>query len=170
MNSPGFVFTFRKIYEIWVTYRSLTGMRPREVHEIPYLLKAYQRSTLAALHYHPLTANISSDDLEYWQPWAEWMVSRFQRASSAVEGRNGYLSQMHHSGRGIPPQRLQVLTVIHNFGLKRSDGTTAAQRLFGRKFPDLFEWLAKQMGDLPLPRKARSPSKKKLLSLQPVPA
>ena len=139
----------------------------------PALKMRYQQTAdqaLAALHYHPLTANISSDDLEYWQPWAEWMVSRFQRASSAVEGRNGYLSQMHHSGRGIPPQRLQVLTVIHNFGLKRPDGTTAAQRLFDREFPDLFEWLVEQMEDLPLPRKARSPSKKKLLSLQPVPA
>jgi hypothetical protein len=125
---------------------------------------------LAELHHHPLTPTITSDDLEYWQPWAEWIVSTFQRTSSAVEGRNGYLSQMHHTGRGIPFQRLQVLTVIHNFGLKRPDGTTAAQRLFEHEFPDLFEWVVKQMGDLPLPRKARSPSKKKLLSLQPVPA
>lgn len=139
----------------------------------PTLKMCYQQATdqaLAVLQHSALTANISSDDLEYWQPWAEWMVSRFQRASSAVEGRNGYLSQIHHSGRGIPPQRLQVLTVIHNFGLKRPDGTTAAQRLFGREFPDLFECVVKQMRDLPLPRKARSPSKKKLLSLQPVPA
>jgi hypothetical protein len=139
----------------------------------PALKMRYQQAAdqaLAALHQHPLTANISSDDLAYWQPWAEWMVSRFQRTSSAVEGRNGYLSQMHHNGRGIPSQRLQVLTVIHNFGLTRPDNTTAAQRLFDREFPNLFEWLVKQMKDLPLPRKARSPSKKKLLSLQPVPA
>jgi hypothetical protein len=95
--------------------------------------------TLAALHQHPLTPTMSLDDLEYWQPWAEWIVSRFRRASSAVEERNDYLSQMHHSGKGIPPQRLQVLTVIHNVGLKRPDGTTAAQRLFEREFPDLSE-------------------------------
>jgi hypothetical protein len=34
-----------------------------------------------------------------------------------------------------------VLTVIHNFALKRSDGTTGAERLFGMQFPDLFEYL-----------------------------
>jgi len=36
--------------------------------------------------------------------------------------------------RGLSQRRLQVLTVIHNFDLKRSDGSTAAQRLFGRQF------------------------------------
>ncbi|WP_366933300.1 DUF6399 domain-containing protein [Nostoc sp. NMS7] len=28
--------------------------------------------------------------------------------------------------------------MIHNFDLKRDDGTTAAQRLFGKSFPDKF--------------------------------
>jgi len=35
--------------------------------------------------------------------------------------------------QGLSQRRL-VLTVIHNFDLKRSDGSTAAQRLFGRQF------------------------------------
>jgi hypothetical protein len=34
---------------------------------------------------------------------------------------------------------LKVLTIIHNFDLKRQDGTTAVQRLFDKPFPDLFE-------------------------------
>ncbi len=54
------------------------------------------------------------------------MIAKFQRASSAVEGRNGFLSQMHHNGRGISGRRLKVLTVIHNFVIRRPDGTTAA--------------------------------------------
>ena len=33
------------------------------------------------------------------------------------------------------------MTVIHNFYLKRSDGATAAERLFAQKFPDLFQWV-----------------------------
>jgi hypothetical protein len=90
-----------------------------------------------------------------WLAWAEWMVSKFQRTSSAVEGRNGCLSQMHHNGRGIPLKRLKVLTIIHNYYIKRSDGTTAAERLFKRKFPDPFEWVVNKMGDLPLPRKSK---------------
>lgn len=88
-----------------------------------------------------------------WQLWAESMVSHFQRTSSAVEGRNGYLSQRHHNGRGLLPERLKALTIIHNFTLKRFDGTTAANRLFGKEFPDLFEWVVYRMDDLPLPLK-----------------
>jgi len=67
-----------------------------------------------------------------------------------VEGRNGYLSLIHHSARGLSQRRLQVLTVIHNFDLKRSDGSTAAQRLFGRQQICLTIWLNT---DLPQPRK-----------------
>jgi len=87
--------------------------------------------------------------------WAEWMVSNFQRTSSAVEGRNGWLSQMHHNGRGLTPKRLKAQTVLHNYFLTRDDGTTAAERLFGEKFPDPLEWVVDRMGDLPLPRETK---------------
>jgi hypothetical protein len=93
--------------------------------------------------------------LQRWLEWAEWMARQFHRSSSAVEGRNGYLSQMYHNGRGLTEKRLRALTVIHNYGLKRSDGTTAAIRLFGQTFPDLFSWLVAEMGVLPLPRRGR---------------
>ena len=139
--------------------------------EIKMRYREAAEQALAALHHHSRTPTITTDDLEYWQPWAEWMVLTIPTGIlGSGGGEMAYLSQMHHSGRGIPPHRLQVLTVIQNFGLKRPDGTTAAQRLFEYEFPDLFEWVVKQMGELPLPRKTRSPSKKKLLSLQPVPA
>jgi hypothetical protein len=93
-----------------------------------------------------------------------WMCAKFQRTSSAVEGRNGYLSRLHHASRGFSEQSLKVLTIIHNFDLQRADGTTAAQRLFDRQFPDLFEWAGQNMGDLPRARRtlkskmARKPS------------
>ena len=77
---------------------------------------------------------------------------------------------MYHCGRGQSADRLKALTVIHNFGLKRADGTTAAERLFGTQFPDLSEWLAEQMGELPLPRKARKRTVPNPLNLQVVPA
>jgi hypothetical protein len=54
-------------------------------------------------------------------------VQVFARASSAVEGRNGYLSQMHHNHRGLPKRRYQVWTVLHNFDCRATDGT--ARRL-----------------------------------------
>ena len=49
----------------------------------------------------------------------------------------------------------KALTIIHNYYLKRTDGTTAAERLFGRKFADPFEWLVEHMGDLPLARTSK---------------
>ena len=103
---------------------------------------------------HPLTSKFSKNELIHWRSWAEQMSAQFQRSSSAIEGRNGYLSRLHHCGRGISSAQLQVLTVIHNFDIQRADKTTAAQRLFNQEFPALFDWVISQMGDLPLPRKS----------------
>ena len=82
------------------------------------------------------------------------MANNYQRTSSAIERRNGYLTRLHHSGQGFSQQTLKVLTIIHNFHLKHPDGTTAAQRLFDYEFPDLFEWIVEHMGDLPLARRS----------------
>ena len=98
------------------------------------------------------------------------MVRQFHRSPSAVEGRNGCLSQMYHNGRGLTESRLEALTVIHNYGLMRQDGTTAAERLFGKPFPGLFAWLVGQMGELPMPRKARQRAVRNPLKLELVPA
>ncbi len=115
---------------------------------------AYKRAFEAFL-YHPTTATLSRATLQQWLNWATWMVSKFQRCSSPVEGRNGYLSQLYHNRRGLSARRLKVMTIIHNFHLQRGDGSTAAERLFGQKFPNLFEWVVSQMGELPTPRKKR---------------
>jgi hypothetical protein len=80
----------------------------------------------------------------------------FQRASSCVEGRNGQLSLRHHSLHLLRPARLQALTTVHNYFLKRSDGTTAAQRFFGAKHPALLDALLTRMDAPPLPAKRRS--------------
>jgi len=130
---------------------------------------AFRQAHTAFLH-HPLTGTLTSPEFERWHSWARDLVAQFQRASSPVEGRNGYLSQLHQCRRGTSTQRLKVMTVIHNFDLKRADGTTAAERLFRTPFPDLFDWLMERMGALPVPRKARTPSKPNLLNLQSVPA
>jgi len=109
----------------------------------------------AAFKSHTLTAALPISEIQHWLLWAESLSRQFQRSSSAVEGRNGCLSQMYHNGRGLTKKRLQALTVIHNYGIKRDDGTTAARRLFDTEFPDLFAWLLEEMGALPLPRKSR---------------
>ena len=115
-------------------------------------LYAFEKAQLE-LEQHPLTASLIHE--KEWLSWAEWMVSNFQRTSSAVEGRNGWLSQIHHNGRGLTMKRLRALTIIHNYYLKRSDGTTAAERLFASKFDDPFEWLVEHLVELPLARASK---------------
>jgi len=75
---------------------------------------------------------------------------------------------LYRNGRGLKPQRLRALTVIHNNGLNHVDGPTAARRLFGTEHPELFSWLLEQMGTLPLARKSRQrviPSPLKLFNV-----
>jgi Family of unknown function (DUF6399) len=65
---------------------------------------------------------------------AATLADVFQRSSSNVEGRNGYLSLRNHQLRGLDhPRKRTCLTAVHNFFLTRPDGTTAAERFFGQK-------------------------------------
>jgi len=77
----------------------------------------------------------------------------FQRSSSCIEGRNGRLSLWEHAMRRLRPKKLAGLTVIHNFFIQRSDGTTAAERFFGAPPRDLFAWLLTR---LPMPSRPAS--------------
>jgi hypothetical protein len=141
--------------------------------QTPALKTAYQqafRQAQAALCQHPLTATVTPSAFETYAAWASDLTGQFQCASSAVEGRNGYLSQLNHGARGTPTRRLKVMTVIHHFDLKRADGTTAAERLFRTSFPDLFDWVVERMVPLPMPRKPRTPVKFNPLKLLSVPA
>ncbi|QNR80125.1 DUF6399 domain-containing protein [Piscirickettsia salmonis] len=78
----------------------------------------------------------------------------FQRSSSCVEGRNGYLSLRHHGLHKISDRKLKVLTVLHNYFIKRDDDTTAAERFYEQKHRDLFEELLKNMPHAKRSRKA----------------
>ena len=106
----------------------------------------------AAFEQHPITQRLAPHVLAEWQAWATGRVKAFQRASSAVEGRNGLLSQMHHNHRGLPKPRYKVWTVLHNFDCRAPDGTTPAARFFRRAFPDLCDTVLSHVDDLPRPR------------------
>ena len=101
---------------------------------------------------HAITRQLERQVLTDWQSWARLRVQVFARASSAVEGRNGYLSHMHHNHRGLPKRRYRVWTVLHNFDCRAADGTTPASRFFSRSFPDLFETVLSHIEALPRPR------------------
>jgi hypothetical protein len=82
-------------------------------------------------------------------------VSRFVRSSSCVEGRNGQLSLHHHGSHALSPGKLKALTVLHNYFIERADGSTAAERFFGQKPANLFEWLLQRFPDPPRPASKR---------------
>jgi uncharacterized protein DUF6399 len=90
---------------------------------------------------------------------ARRLAAVFQRSSSNVEGRNGYLSLRSHQLRGLDlPRKRQCFTAIHNFFLTRPDGTTAAERFFGQKpramFAAILESVELAPAPLSPPRKA----------------
>jgi hypothetical protein len=116
----------------------------------------------AALHTHVLTRCLPAQALKDWQAWATQQAYAFQRASAAVEGRNGSLAGMHHQQRGLPTRRYKVWTVLHNFDTRAADGTTPAARFFRRSFPDLFETMLANVGALPQPRQ-----RKRIVMLSP---
>ena len=140
----------------------------------PALNPHYQRASQhaqVALQTHPITQTLSDETYWHWIEWAQDMVTKFQRTTSAVEGRNGYLTQVHHNRRGLSTRQLAVLTVIHNFDLKRADGSTAAERLFKQSHPNLFQTVLDQMPELPLPRqRAKGAATSQTFTRQPVPA
>jgi hypothetical protein len=123
----------------------------RKKAKIRQALEAVQARFMA----HAITQGLDPDLLEQWQDWAAQRVSAFQRTSSAVEGRNGVLSGLHHNHRGLPKQRFQVWRVLHNFDCRASDGTTPAARFFSHEFPDLFETVLSHIDELPRARQRR---------------
>jgi hypothetical protein len=86
---------------------------------------------------------------------AQQCAGLFQRSSSCVEGRNGQLSLRHHALHHLSARKLQALTVLHNYAVRRADGSTAASRFYGTKPRDLFDWLLQRLPLPPRPRAAR---------------
>ncbi len=121
--------------------------------------KARVRQALEAVQvafdHDVLTQHLPPEVFQEWHAWATHRVSAFQRASSAVEGRNGYLAQLHHNQRGLPKHRYKVWTVLHNFDCRAADATTPASRFFRRTFPDLFETVLVNIAVLPRPRQRK---------------
>lgn len=81
----------------------------------------------------------------------------FQRSSSCVEGRNAQLSLRHHHLHRLSHKKLSASTTIHNFHIKRREGTTAAERFFEQKHQNLFQWVLNHM-DIPLRPRAKNRS------------
>jgi hypothetical protein len=99
---------------------------------------------------------LSQNEQMIWEKKARQCAALFQRSSSCVEGRNGVLSLKHHALHRLNVNKLQALTVLHNFFSSRREGTTAAERFFENQQRDLFEWL---LGVVDLPVRPRNRAK-----------
>ena len=79
----------------------------------------------------------------------------FQRSSSCVEGRNGRLSLYHHGKHRLSDRKLAALTAVHNYFIRRPDGTTAAERFFAQAPTPMFEYLLQHLDPPPRPARKR---------------
>jgi hypothetical protein len=117
-------------------------------HKIMELAK----SLLNQLNTNDLWKALDKNQREAMEAMAQRCAELFQRSSSCVEGRNGHLSLRHHGLHKLSTRKLSVLTTLHNYYITRPDGTTAAERFFGKKPRDLFEVLLKKLRYPPRPR------------------
>lgn len=93
-------------------------------------------------------SGLAPEELTLIEAVAQECAQLFQRSSSCVEGRNGQLALHHHRLHRISDRKLEALTTAHNYFARRGDGTTAAERFFGAKPRNLFEWVLDRV-DLP---------------------
>jgi hypothetical protein len=98
-------------------------------------------------------SSLCSERIALLQKTAKECAQIFQRSSSCVEGRNAQLSLRHHGIHRLSDKHLQAQTVIHNYYLKRADGSTAAERFFEAEHKDVFAHLLSKMDYPARPRK-----------------
>jgi hypothetical protein len=137
----------------WEYWRQ-ASCRGRDAEHKRHLREVAQRCQ-EAVEADPLWQGMSAEQKQEMLALAQECAGRWVRSSSCVEGRNGYLSLRHHGRRGLSAKGLAALTVLHNYWIKRPDGTTAAERFFGQRPDDLFEWLLERFPELPRPARSR---------------
>jgi len=131
--------------------------------------QAAQRQTLRSLSAQLLAPlrqpeqvlqTLAADDRQRLEQVASDAADLFQRSRSSVEGRNGQLSRHHQGHHRLSDRKLTALTAVHNYFIQRPDGTTAAERFFGRPPAPLFEQLLQRMPLPPSPARRRPPPPK----------
>lgn len=134
-------------------YLKLAAAKERDLEQKTDILQKAQEllSIVDSLH---TSRGICADcKIEELNKVARYCAQIFQRSSSCVEGRNAQLALRHQGIHQLSNGQLKALTVVHNYYIKRRDGTTAAERFFEAKPDDLFDFLLNHM-DYPVrPRK-----------------
>jgi len=129
-------------------YLSLVSEKTRDPEQRYTLLIESEELLAPLLSRDGPLGNLETTEKVVIETVARECAQLFQRSSSCVEGRNGQLALRHHSLHRISNRKLTASTTVHNYFIKRRDGTTAAERFFGSEPRDLFGWLLEQV-DLP---------------------
>jgi Family of unknown function (DUF6399) len=138
-------------------YWEMAAGRARTVAERKRLRKLAAALQQEAWQEGGALASLSAEERREVARVAQESAGLFSRSSSCVEGRNGRLSLHHHGHGQVSAARLTALRVIHNYLVKRADGTTAGERFFGQQHKDVFSWLLQRLPDLPRPAAKRPP-------------
>lgn len=125
-------------------------------------LKEKAAELMAIVHdEHSPIQQLSTEEMQMLDAVAWECANLFQPSSSCVEGRNGQLALRHHALHRISDRKLNALKVVHNFHLQRADGTTAAERFFGKTPKSLFAHLLNKVNLPGFPAKKRPYVKQK---------
>lgn len=131
-------------------YLKLAADKERDLERKANIL---QKSRELLSHVESIDGRSSDYTIEELKKAALDCAHIFQRSSSCVEGRNAQLALRHQGIHRLSDRHLKASTVIHNYYIKRGDGTTAAERFFEAKPNDLFEYLLDKMDYPARPRK-----------------
>ena len=134
-------------YLAWVSARNHLSTAERTY------LRDRSQEMLRQVAEHPEWRNLPRDLRVHLERVAQECVRWFVRSSSPTEGHNAWTSRRLHRHHGVHDTWLVALRVVHNFLLRRPDGTTAAERLYGQPHDDLVQYLCDRM---PLPAMPRN--------------
>ena len=126
-------------------YLKLAASKERDVDRKAGLFEKAQELLSIINRLEDLGEGSSDFEIEKLEKAARDCAQIFQRSSSCVEGRNAQLALRHQGIHRLSNRHLRALTVMHNYYIRRRDGTTAAERLFEAKPNDLFEFLLDKM-------------------------
>jgi len=115
-------------------------------------LRDRSQTMLRQVAEHPEWRDLPRDLRVHLEQVAQECVVWFVRSSSPTEGHNAWTSRRLHRHHDVRDAWLGALRVVHNFLLRRPDGTTAAQRLYGQPHGDLVQYLCARMPLPPMPR------------------
>ena len=109
-------------------------------------LRALSAQRLAPLQQpsHPIQS-LDEQTRRHLEQVAGECADLFQRSSSCVEGRNGFLALYQHGHHRLSPRKQQVLTALHNFAISAPTTPRPLSASSAKPHPSLFEQVLERM-------------------------